>query len=164
MVADSRASLGSCFWVLPSFVWPAFFMGTFSFSAFRDAFDSLLPLTAGEVAGRVRARGGARGVGMDLLLASHNADLVHSAAMQLAYGEGEEEFDQFSRECMRTFLTVVLGNPEAARAWAENAFRQLQLRGVASCSTTHEGFVLRLMQQKPYQMFLLTAQDDDAED
>lgn len=139
-------------------------MGTFSFLSFQRALSPLIPLRAEEIAGRPRALGGCRGVGVDLLMASHNADMIHSAAMQLAYAEGTADFDTFSRDCLRAFLTAVLGDPAMADAWSDNAFRQLAAEGVQSCSTTHEGFVLTLQQQKPYQMFLVTACDDSAED
>lgn len=138
-------------------------MGTFSFTAFQHGFAPLFRLNAAEVAGQPRALGGSRGVGVDLLMSSHNADHVHSAAMQLAFVEGTGEFDDFSCQCLRTFVGVVLGDPKAAEVWIENAFRHLAADGVTSCSTTHDGFVLKLQQQKPYQMFLVTANDDDGQ-
>lgn len=140
------------------------FMGTFSFKAFQSGFAPLFQINPGEVAGQPRALGGSRGVGVDLLMTSHNADQIHSAAMQLAFVEGTGEFDDFSCQCLLAFVGVVLSDSKAAEAWIANTFRQLAAEGVTSCSTTHEGFVLRLQQQKPYQMFLVTARDDDAED
>ena len=146
--------------------WRSFFlvMGTFSFHAFQKGFADLFPVKAVEIAGQPRALGGARGVGIDLLMTSHNADHVHSAAVQLAYADGAAEFDDFSQRCLQAFVGVVLADPESAKAWIANAFRQLQAEGVTSCSTTHDGFVIRLQQQKPYQLFLVTAYDDDSED
>jgi hypothetical protein len=139
-------------------------MSNFSLAAFQEAFAPCFSLKMAEVAGRPRALGGARGVGVDLLLASHNADHVQSAAMQLAFADGELEFDAFSQDCFQSFVAVVLGNTEAAASWTRNAFRQVGAEGVTSCSTTHDGFVLTLRQQKPYQMFLLTASDEDSSD
>jgi hypothetical protein len=138
-------------------------MGTFSFKAFQCGFAPLFQVNAAEIAGQPRALGGSRGVGVDLLMASHNADHVYSAAIQLAFVDGTGEFDDFSYQCLRAFVGVILCDPEAADAWIANTFRQLEADGVISCSTTHDGFVLRLQQQKPYQMFLVTAYDDDAQ-
>jgi hypothetical protein len=139
-------------------------MSTISYCDFQQAFYGLLPLQKREVRGQLRALGGDKGVGIDLLLANFNADYVFSAALQLAFVDGSDEFDQFSLSCVRCFLKAVLGNAEAAEAWMGNAFRQLQASGVTSCTTTHDGFSLRLLQQKPYQMFLITATDDESPD
>jgi hypothetical protein len=135
-------------------------MSSISFTEFQVAFYNLLTLQKREVQGTLRALGGAKGVGIDLLLASYNADHVYSAALQVAFVDGSDEFDQFSQGCVEKFLGVILGNAAAAAAWAKSAFSQLRADGVSSCTTAHEGFSLRLLQQKPYQMFLLTATDE----
>lgn len=137
-------------------------MSTISFSEFQQAFYGVLPIEKREVCGRLRAVGGAKGVGIDLLLASFNGDYVQSAALQLAYVDGNTEFDQFSLSCLRCFLRAVLEDVKVAETWMEAAFTQLLGPGVTSCTTTHDGFSLRLLQQKPYQMFLVTATDEES--
>jgi hypothetical protein len=136
-------------------------MSTISFCEFQQAFYGLLPMQKREVRGQLRATGGAKGVGVDLLLANFNADYVYSAALQLAFVDGKDEFDEFSLKCLRCFVTVVLGDANAAEQWMQHAFQQVEAKGVTSCTTAHEGFSLRLLQQKPYQMFLVTATDED---
>ncbi len=139
-------------------------MSTMSYTSFLEAFHNVLPLQKSEVRGQLRAFGGAQGVGIDLLLANFNADYIFSAALQLAYIDGSREFDEFSLRCLRCFLTAVLGSATAANAWITASFQHLQADGVTSCATTHDGFALRLLQQKPYQMFLVTATDESAPD
>jgi len=132
-----------------------------SLCSFREAFHGLLPLNKREAGGRLRACGGMHGVGIDLLLAQFNADFVQCAALQLSYVDGSDEFDVFSLRCLRSFVSVILGDPAAAEAWLTATFQHLKAAGVTSCTTAHDGFSLSLLQQKPYQMFLITATDED---
>lgn len=133
-------------------------MSTISYTEFQYAFYGLLSLQKREVRGQLRAMGGERGVGIDLLLGNFNSDHVYSAALQVAYIDGSDDFDQFSLSCIQCFLRTIIG--EAAEAWLNNAFQQVHADGVTSCTTAHDGFSLRLLQQKPYQMFLITATDE----
>lgn len=132
-----------------------------SFQAFRAAFQGTLRLEDARLSGaHLRTLGGAEGVGLDLLRASPDNDLLESAALQFAYAEGDTEFDQFSLKCIGIFLSVVLESSAVADEWMLLAMRQLKAKDVSSCTTTHAGFTLRLLQMKPYAMFLLTVTDD----
>ena len=139
-------------------------MSTLSYTEFQHAFHGVMALERRSVQERSHAVGGSRGVGLDLVLASFNADLIYSAALQLAYVDGNAEFDGYSLSCLRCFLAAILGTEAAAETWIGAAFQHLRADGVTSCTTTHDGFSLRLLQQKPYHMFLLTATDDEADD
>lgn len=136
-------------------------MTTLSLDQFRRAFKGILRLDdCGTDKLQKRCLGGAEGVGLDLVLAECDSDRLESAALQFGYVEGATQFDQFSLRCVGVFLSVVFDDTAAADRWIALALEQLKGNGVSSCTTTHAGFSLRLMQMKPYAMFLLTVTDD----
>ena len=136
-------------------------MTTLSLDQFRRAFDGILPLDdGGTEKPQKRCLGGAGGVGLDLVLAGSDSDRLESAAMQFGYVEGATQLDQFSLRCVGVFLSVVFDATAEADRWIALALEHLKANGVSSCATTHAGFSLRLMQMKPYAMFLLTVTDD----
>lgn len=138
-------------------------MSTFSYQTFRQAFQGILQFESREVDGaHLRSLGGAEGVGLDLLRCTHNGDRLESAALQLAYAEGDADFDPLSRKCIAIFLQLVLGDAAAAEEWMLLSLSHLKADGVSSCATAHAGFSLRLMQMKPYSQFLLIVSEDSS--
>jgi hypothetical protein len=133
-------------------------MSNLSYTAFKQAFDGILNFEDSQLGdGRLRHLGASGGVGLELIRASHNSDVLDSAALQFSHSGLNTPFDQLSTNCVIIFLAVLLGDAQHAHDWFVPASIHLQSPDTSNYESAQDGFILRLLQIKPFGMFLLSA-------